>query len=409
MSAQQEVFKRIESKGKVTFAEFMEAALYWPDGGHYSNADNVGPSGDFYTAPSAHPAFGALLCVQAFQMWQTLGSPQPFQILELGAGNGLLCHDFIGYSAHLPADFQESIEYICVDRSVAEGVESQLEGPLRERVSRSLSQDIPAKGLKGLVLSNELLDSFPVHRVKLEKGSLREIYITLDDGHLIEVLDKPSTPALYERLAPIIPSLPDGFTTEVNLSIGPWLDSVSQALEKGFVLTVDYGHPAHDLYSPTRTRGTLTCFYKHVQTDDPYSRIGQQDMTAHVDFTAVVEHGERNGLETVGLTSQREFLNNLGLQELIKRLAGAGLAQREMDSNRMAMVDIARLGGLGGFKVLVQGKGVGTPDLWGFRRNQELRDMLEKLPVPLRTALHTPLMEGRYPHHALGWEDMLPG
>ena len=152
------------------------------------------------------------------------------------------------------------------------------------------------------------------------------------------------------------------------------------------------------------------CFHGHTQTDDPYRRVGAQDMTSHVDFTTLVEAGRTRGLEPLGDGTQGEFLRNLGLTKLTVRLMKMGLGQRETDANRMGMLDIARPGGMGDFKVLVQGKGVGRPvPLWGFAPSRELEDILETLPVPLLTPLHTPLLEGRYPHLAQGWDDLWPG
>ena len=284
MAAEQEITSRIRRYGRITFAEFMELALFWPNGGYYSDPDNIGPMGDFYTAPSAHPAFGALLCVQVYQMWRLLDSPATFWVVEMGGGSGLLCRDLAGYAPHLPHGFADSLRYLCLERLVSHGIEGHLPAESRTRVQRLAADAVPLQGITGCFLSNELLDSFPVHRVVARDGSLKEIYVTVEDGRLKEVLDSPSTAALEERLQRLGMSLQEGNTAEINLAIQPWLEQVSSAMERGFIITIDYGHLAPEIYSHRRRRGTLACFHKHTETNDPYRHIGKQDMTAHVDF-----------------------------------------------------------------------------------------------------------------------------
>ena len=408
MGVELEIRRRIGERGRITFAEFMELALFWPKGGYYTVPDNVGPKGDFYTAPSAHPSFGALICVQALQMWRLLECPATFWLVEMGGGAGILCHDVVEYSAHLPQEFRDSLRYLCLDRVPSPGVEDQLPGAARSRVDRLAAQGVPLHGIEGCFLSNELVDSFPVHRVMVKEGVLKEIYLTLEDGKLVEVLDSASTSALEERLDSLNVSLPEGFSAEINLAMCPWLAEVSSALERGFHLTIDYGRPATELYSQRRRRGTLTCFYRHTQTDSPYLRIGSQDITAQVDFTSFIEEGRGCGLEPLGFSTQRQFLQNLGLPQFMRRLMATGLKQREIEANRLGMLDIVRPGGMGEFKVLAQGKGVGSPVLWGFGPSQELETQLEGLAVPSLTPRHMPLLEGRYPNQVPEWEELWP-
>ena len=408
MGAEPEIRKRIRERGKITFAEFMDLALFWPRGGYYTQLDNIGPKGDFYTAPGAHPAFGALLCTQAFQMWRLMDQPDTFWLVEMGAGSGLLCHDLMGYSTHLPPEFRESLRYMCLDRVPSNGVENQLPTETGTKVNRLAAQGIPLRGIKGCVLSNELVDSFPVHRVTVQGGELKEIYLTVKEGNLVEVLDSPSSYALEERLDSLGLSLPEGFSTEINLAMKPWMEEVSSALEQGFLLTIDYGGQAQELYSNSRSRGSLTSYYRHAQTGNPYLRVGEQDISAQVDFTSLTEIGTSCGLEPLGFNTQRDFLRNLGLTQFMGSLPATGLKQREIDANRMSMLDIVKPGGMGEFKVLAQGKGVGVPALWGFGHSPELETVLNGLPVPLLTSLHMPLMAGRYPHLAFEWEELLP-
>lgn len=404
MDLEIEIHRRIRERGKITFAEFMELALYWLEGGYYTNPDNIGASGDFYTSPGAHPAFAALVCVQMFQMWTLLDRPRTFWVVEMGAGNGLLCHDLISYSEHFPAEFRDSLRYVCLERRITPGQEADLSAGFRSKVQRLAASGIPLTGIEGCFLSNELVDSFPVHRVTMRDEELNEVYVALEDGALVEVLGPPSVPELKERLDSLEVVLSEGYTTEVNLAIDPWLQEVSSAMLRGFLLTTDYGYRASELYSPERRRGTLTCYYRHTQTDQPYQRLGKQDITAYVDFTSLAENGERYGLESLGFSTQRGFLQNLGIQRSMAQLRSFGLNQREADANRMGMLDLIRQGGIGEFRVLCQGKGVGTPELWGFTTSEAIETELGELPVPLLKSHHMPLLQGRYPNSYVEWE-----
>ena len=403
-----EIRRRIQDRGRITFAEFMELSLFWPDGGYYSTPDNIGHRGDFYTAPSAHPAFGALLCLQLLQMWRLLDCPSTFWVVEIGAGNGILCHDVVEYSSYLPEEFGESLRYLCLDRLAEPGAEDELLEGARRKADRFAAQEIPLRKIKGCVLSNELLDCFPVHRVTVVDGELKEVYLALEHGNLVEMLDSPSTTQLEEHLDFLGITLPEGFNAEINLAMEPWLRSVSSAMETGFLITVDYGHLAKDLYSRQLSRGTLTGFYKHTQIDNPYTRIGKQDITAQVDFTSLIESGKDHGLVPVGFSTQREFFECLGIQRSMTGLLSMGLRQRELEANRLGMLEIIRPGGMGEFKVLVQGKGVGKPSLWGYESSAEFETIQVDLPVPLLKPHHTPLLEGRYPHLSFEWEGLWP-
>ena len=410
MSPEAEIRRRIRERGRITFAEFMELALYSPGGGYYMGRETVGPSGDYYTSPLVHPAFGALLSVQLFQLWQLLDRPDPFTVAELGAGNGLLCRDLVTYTAHLPLEFGRSLRYLCLDRRQAAVTERDLpSGAGPPRASRIAAAGVPLRGIQGCILSNEYLDSFPVHQVTIRRGLLQEGYVTLSGETLTAEAAEPSTPALAERLEELGIALAEGQTAEVNLGLDTWAKEAAMALDAGVVLTIDYGHPAAELYSPERRhRGTLTTYYRHIQTDAPFRHIGRQDMTAQVDFTAVANAGRWAGLPVLGLTHQRHFLHRLGLQGFQERLTSLRLSPRQLEANRAGMVDLVRPGGLGDFKVLAQGKNMGQPELWGFGPSPEALALAEKLPVPLLTSHHLSLIEGRYPRPECDFEGLWP-
>ena len=373
-SPQSEIRRRIREWGAITFAEFMEVALYWPGGGYYSgsisptgdDASPFGADGDYYTSPMAHPAFGALLAVQLYQFWQLLGRPDPFHVVEPGSGNGLLGRDIQAAAALLPSGFPDCLRYIRLDRGATRTVPG---GPRSEQL---VSDGIPLRRLTGCILSNELLDAFPVHQVRVDRGELKEVYVTLDsstpsapgtgtcgeDFLLAEVLTDPSTPALAGRLRELGVELAEGQTAEVNLALDGWAAAAAEALEAGFVLTIDYGRMAEELYSPEqRFRGALTTYFQHTQTDAPLRDIGQQDITAQVDFTSLINAGCRVGLEPLGYTTQAQFLRNLGLGWLRRRVTSTPLPVAQGVANRAGILSLTRPGGLGDFKVLAQAKG----------------------------------------------------
>ena len=391
MSAESEVRRRIQKRGKITFAEFMEIALYWPQGGYYTGREPVGAQGDYYTSPAVHPAFGALIAVQLFQMWQELGSPSPFTVLELGAGNGLLCRDVTTYAKYLPQGFPASLRYICL--------EQRLTAPLESGVAaarRVLAQGLPFKGLEGCILSNEYLDAFAVHQVVMTGEGLKEVYVGLEDDDLVEITGELSEPGLAGRFTDLRITLAERQTAEINLALDRWAHDVAGALDRGFALTIDYGRTAPDLYDPVaRTRGTLVTYHQHVQTDAPLTRIGQQDITAQVDFTSVTQAGKRAGLNSLGLVAQREFLSNLGLESMLQQPSSQQLTPRQLQANRAGMMDLVRPGGLGDFKVLAQGKNTGSTGLWGMGRSEEAARLIASRPTPLLTEDHLSLPDGR--------------
>ncbi|MCZ6891983.1 MAG: class I SAM-dependent methyltransferase, partial [Chloroflexi bacterium] len=290
-----------------------------------------------------------------------------------------------------------AVRYCAIDRSPRH----RLPGAVLEWIR---AVGVPLRGLTGCVLSNELLDAFPVHRVTVREGRLQELFVGYKDGQFVEVIGEPSTAALSARLEADGVTLAEGQRAEICLALEPWIQDAAASLERGFVLTVDYGHPAQALYAPERRGGSLRCYYRHTLSGNPYDRVGAQDITAHVDFTAVTALGERHGLSSHGLESQRVFLANLGLAGLQRKLTGQGLRQQERDANRMGMLELGRAGGMGEFKVLVQSKGIDEARLTGLEGGSSAWSRrLEELPLPLLGEEHLKLMEARYPHTAWQW------
>ncbi|MCY3692350.1 MAG: SAM-dependent methyltransferase [Chloroflexota bacterium] len=389
--AERAIRRRIARHGPITFAEFMAAALYGP-GGYYTHP---AAGSDYYTGPRIHPAFGALLAVQLVHLWTLLERPDPFNVLEPGGGDGLLCRDILTASRHLPGGFGDAIRYTVIDPYPASGWETGLPNAGRV-VADILSPDLSSlPSPVHCVLSNELLDAMPVHQVRMEGGRLRELYVAIEsdvadgyEGALVELPAEPSTPDLESRLSDLGITLADGQTAEICLLLDVWAGVVASMVDCGFVLILDYGRAAADLYDPAlRPQGTLVTYRAHRQTDAPLLYVGRQDITAQVDFTSAQRAGETAGLATVGNVPQGWFLQRLGLQTIRRNappvdaggppLAGwitlpvgpNGLPpetlpdalQPEPDDTRAWRTNLTHLaqpGGLGDFRVLLQAKGV---------------------------------------------------
>ena len=378
---------------RITFTEFMDLALYHPQHGYYAtNQVNIGVGGDFFTSPHLGADFGELLAEQFAEMWRVMDFPQPFTLLEMGAGQGLLVQDVLRYLHRHHPDCFDALEYIILEASAG------LVAEQKQRLQKLADdwghlhwrrwEEIPANSLVGCCFSNELVDAFPVHQVVWQGGTLQEIYVTLADlegadqavtgqlagqspgqfaGQFTEVIGNLSTQTLADYFALVgieltTPPYPDGYRTEVNLAALNWMQTVSDRLQQGFLLTIDYGYPASRYYAPVRSQGTLQCYYQHAHHSNPYLHIGQQDITTHVDFTALERQGERDGMTTVGFTQQGLFLMALGLGDRIAALsdpeATATLNPMDILRRRESLHSLANPMGLGNFGVLIQSKGL---------------------------------------------------
>jgi len=368
--------EEIRQKGRMTFARFMEMALYDPEEGYYTSSDErIGLGGDYYTSPEVHPVFGRLLAKQIRQMETLLPGPEPFTILEMGAGKGLLGRDLLaGLTALAPEDGRR-FRYAVIERSPAMAARQKAllaSSGLSASVHWHSSLDeVVAEGpLVGCVLSNELVDAFPVHRVVATKDGLDEIYVVWGEGRFIETRDLPSTPDLAAYFDRLKIRLAEGRQAEVNLEAARWMCDVGKALDRGFVVTIDYGHPASELFAPHRKKGSLLCYYRHTVNDDPYARIGEQDITAHVDFTGLARAGAEVGLSVTGFTNQLNFLMSLGIAREMERF----------DPESPEMLSVKRLlarESMGGvFKVLIQHKGLAPPLLEGLAFRPYFKDVL---------------------------------
>jgi SAM-dependent MidA family methyltransferase len=297
--------------------------------------------------------------------------------VEFGSGKGLLCHDILCYIRKETPDFFGSLSYQLVETSPffrREG-ENLLSGNgLGEKVQWVIPKELENFRVRGCILSNELIDSFPVHVVTHRDGRLREIYVIHRDGQFREEMGKLSSAELEDYFKRLGLVLDEGQRAEVNLMALDWMEMVGRILTKGFVITIDYGHEAEDLYSPVRRNGTLLCYYRHTWHDNPFERIGHQDITSHVDFTSLMKKGEEMGLRRTGFTTQYGFLIGLGLLKEAQRFMGENQVSLEGIRSRLAMKTlIFPDGGMGDvFRVLIQHKGLDNPQLDGLRDMETL-------------------------------------
>jgi SAM-dependent MidA family methyltransferase len=359
------IIGRIQREIGISFRDFMRMALYEPGLGYYCTpGTKIGREGDYLTSPGVSPVFGALVGRQVHEMWNGMGRPSHFDIVEAGAGNGTLCRDVVGWAKRNEPELFDAAQYTIVEpiQSLsARQREVTGTAELESKVRHSL--EMPA-AIAGCILSNELLDSMPVHQVEVRGGELREVYVNWYDGTFVE---EPRDPApemtgYFDALG-LLPG--EGCRAEVNLEAPRWLLAAAGALRHGFVLTFDYGYEASELYAPWRTDGTLLCFYRHNPSGNPYARIGRQDMTSHVDFTTLRRVGEAGGLTTVGMVSQTEFLTGMGITDALPA-ADAEIGLEERLARRRAVSELTDPAGLGRIRVLAQSKGLGDVRLSGF-------------------------------------------
>jgi SAM-dependent MidA family methyltransferase len=372
---QQMIIERIRRDGPLTFADYMRMALYEPGYGYYvSGADKMGWEGDYYTSSDVSDLFAHCMGRQLYQMWEQLGQPAPFIVLEQGAGRGQLAQGVRAWAAQESPAFCADLDYHSEDIRAGQDASAQRD---EEAITPSV------------ILSNELVDAFPVHIVEKRGSRLYEIFVTEQQGRLNEVLDEPSAPEMAEYLDRYkIPwtTFDDGWRAEINLDAVRWMERCARLLlgytsparqdtaparrarkRHGFILTIDYGDKARDLYTPYRHRGTLACYYRHRLLEQPLIHPGEQDITAHVNFSALIDEGRRHGLRLHKFTTQRLWLTDMGIYEELERTRQRDFAvidsARASDRGQTALLQwymlrqrvsaLTEPAGMGNFKVLI--------------------------------------------------------
>jgi SAM-dependent MidA family methyltransferase len=367
---------RIQREGRLTFRDWMAAALYDERGGYYSRSDleRWGRAGDYRTAPERTPLFAATFARHFKRLYEELGSPNSFTLIEAGGGAGRFTRVALDTLRRDAREVFDSLRYVFDEASPdARARAAALLAPHAERVEFRSIRDltVEARNVNAasqnpapqpgafVIFSNELLDALPVHRVVMRAGSLRELYVVEDvRGGFAWEEGEPSTPRLAEHFARFGVTLGEGQFAEVNLEAEEWVARVASLEGDGFVVTVDYGDDARALAdAPHRREGTLRAFSGHRFVEDPLANPGAQDLTTTVNWTQVVAAGERAGLKTVALERLDSFLLNAGLLEQLERESALARDEAERSALRLGAREMILPGGMAvSFQVLVQKK-----------------------------------------------------
>lgn len=360
MSLSEIVIQKIKDEGPISFRDFMDTALYHPVFGYYTSDENkIGIQGDYYTSPVLSSLFGQLLARQIEEMWLCLGKG-PFTLVEYGAGTGDLCVEIMDYFKNNSSLYAQ-VNYCLIEKG---NIQMRQKEGLAEKISCHRSIDEIGGAIRGCILSNELVDNFPVHKVVM-KDELMEVFVDYKNG-FIEVL-MPADESLKNYLSEQHIFLPENYSTEINLDAIEWIKDIACRLNEGYVLTIDYGFPSEDLYDSKRNSGTLCCYRNHEVNFTPYANIGHQDITAHVNFSALSYWGKKNALDCLGFTTQAHFLRSLGLINCLRKLEMDNRDTASLYEINQLLMDMGNK-----FKVLIQQKGIGRRYLTGLQFSEPL-------------------------------------
>ena len=374
---QQLISERIQREGPISFAEYMRMALYEPGYGYYmTGAAKMGWEADYFTSTDVSSLFANCMGRQLFTMWEKLKHPAHFIVLEQGAGRGHLAEGLRTWAQKEAPEFYEVLDYRTGDIHEGEDATEEMNpeysrGDPRGRPAGGDASVAPTQAMPSVVLSNELIDAFPVHIIEKRGERLYEVFVDVQqDGRLGEVLDEPSTPEVADYLDMYkIPwrTFDEGWRAEINLDAIRWIQRTAGLIRHGFILTIDYGDKAKALYTAWRKRGTLLCYFKHQANERPLLHPGEQDITAHVNFSALIDEGRRLGMRLHRFTTQRLWLHALGIKEELEQRYVSEFAEAETaratDRGQVALLQWRDLrqraavltdpDGMGDFKVLI--------------------------------------------------------
>ncbi|HEY5519807.1 MAG TPA: SAM-dependent methyltransferase [Candidatus Limnocylindrales bacterium] len=360
----------IAAAGPITFARFMERALYDPAFGYYVSAvDRPTRSGDFLTAPELHPIFGHTLARQIDEMWRLMGQPEPFVAREYGAGSGALFAAILDGLVRLGSPLAATVRYDPIDFARQRAlIEHRLADAGRAAQLVRVADDHVVHA--GVVIANEYLDALPVHRVINLSGELRELYVAWRNERFTEVAGPISDESVARWFTNAGVTLAEGQRAEANLAMLAWIDELAREMERGFVLIVDYGAGAAQLYGPDHPTGTIRAFARQRVSSDVLSEPGSRDITASIDFDALEGHARACGFDIVGRRRTNEYLLAAGLDDVYEQARGG--AENSWDEALLLRGAISRLldpNALGGYEVSVLARNVpGDPPLSGFQK-----------------------------------------
>jgi SAM-dependent MidA family methyltransferase len=358
--------ERIRTQGPITFAEYMDACLYHREHGYYTKAQQQ-PRRDYYTSVDTGPLFGRLLVRQFLEMWEGLERPDEFVLVDAGAGVGTLAAQILDFVADEFPEFYATLQYVAIERSaVRRSAQSEALATHLSFGHFAMASELPAEIPCGCIFSNELFDAMPVHRVIREGHDLRELYVALGPNGLCQQTGPLSSAALREYFSGQGIALEESQQAEVNLQACDWIEDAGKRLKRGFVVTIDYGREASELYDQRHMRGTWLAYHRHRASEDFFRAPGEQDLTAHVNFTALDRWGERGGLMRTGFASQSNFLMALARQSGFADLQSEKMSESEQARARLLFKTLIYPEGMGEtFQVLIQHKNVESPQLSG--------------------------------------------
>lgn len=364
--------------GRISFARYMDLALYAPGLGYYSaGARKFGAAGDFVTAPEISPLFAYCVARQCRQVLREIGHGD---ILEVGAGSGIMACDILR-ALEQQDSLPEHYFILEVSAELRERQYATLKKEIPDLLKRvSWLEALPLSGWRGVIVANELLDAMPVHRFQIEHNGARELCVAWHDNKFVWQSAALTDPALAGRTEAIEKELSEhgaglapGYQSEINLAATAWIHSIAAILEAGLLLIVDYGFPRREYYHAQRSSGTLMCHYRHRAHADPLILPGLQDITAHVDFTALAEAADEAGLTVAGYTTQAAFLLACGLAGMAADLDSEDVRERVARAQQIKKLTLpGEMGEL--FKVIALTRTIDTP-LLGFSL-QDLRGRL---------------------------------
>lgn len=359
------LIERIRANGPFTFADYMEACLYDPEFGYYSGSVDRRRA-DYYTSVDVSPVFGRLLARQFEEMWRAVDRPAQFTIVEGGAAAGALARHVLDFTEEKLPEFYSAAHYVAVEISAAR--RELARAALMRHMSAgraATAAEIPNLD-SGCIFSNELLDALPVHRVAMTAEGLREIFIDSEGNQFVERELPLSSTAISEFFVGQNVALRVGQQAECGLAACHWIEDVGRKLGRGFVMTIDYGHEARELFDERHMNGTLLAYARHRVSEDFYRQPGLQDLTSHVDFTALDLWGQEAGLRRLGLVSHTQFLLGLARKNNFADLEFGQMAEMDSARARLSFQNLVNPEGLGEqFRVLIQAKDVLNGELSG--------------------------------------------
>ena len=355
-----ELIARIRARGAITFAEYMDAALYDPLHGYYSTRARIGFEGDYLTASDLGPVFGRLLARAVSELWQALGEPREWDLVEAGAGRGTTLRDLLGALHHVNTAAARAAKPAIIE--ISPHLREKQARTLEDQSLRWASAPRELAPIQGIVYANEVLDAFPVHVLVRTAAGVKEAHVDESDGRLVEVLRAPSSQDLRWRLPDAIPI---GGRWEVSPAAEGWVAALGAALASGYALFIDYGDEESGLVG-REGAGTVRGFAGHRLIEDPFVDPGAHDLTATVNFTAIRRAAEGAGLRLAGSATQREVLTALGAREPTGR-PSTSIEQLRQSSHRAATDALLDPRGFGAFRVVCYAKGAPATGLRMFR------------------------------------------